>query len=141
MLQLCSMQLSELNRVLLPRFECRSDLGCIASGVGPKTALNGIRKHHSIEAFMNTLNSTKHPAPEHFPLEEIRQVLTNPEVVDPKSIRLRSVEALRAAARRAQDEARQRLRKNHRAALHASLFDRFCKLSGCAVLRRVVLTI
>ena len=30
-------------------------------GVGPKTALNGIRKHGTIEAYLKTLNTTKNP--------------------------------------------------------------------------------
>jgi flap endonuclease-1 len=65
---------------------CGCDFAGTIKGIGPKTALTGIRKHNSIEAFLKTLNTTKHPPPEPFPLDEVRSVLSEPEVVDAKNL-------------------------------------------------------
>jgi len=65
---------------------CGCDFAGTIKGVGPKTALNGIRKHHTIELFLKSLNATKHPPPDPFPLDDVRQILMQPEVADPKNI-------------------------------------------------------
>ena len=65
---------------------CGCDFAGTIRGIGPKTALNGIRKHGSIEALLQTLNTTKNPPPDEFPLDEVRHVLVDPEVVDTKNL-------------------------------------------------------
>jgi flap endonuclease-1 len=65
---------------------CGCDFAGTIKGVGPKTALNGIRKHHTIELFLKSLNATKHPPPDPFPLDDVRQILMQPEVADPKNV-------------------------------------------------------
>jgi flap endonuclease-1 len=51
-----------------------------SSGVGPKTALNLIRKHKDLDGVIAALNGTKHQLPEYFPYKEAREILRYPEV-------------------------------------------------------------
>ncbi len=46
---------------------CGCDFCGTVRGVGPKTALAGVRRHGSVEAFLATLNGTRHTLPDPFP--------------------------------------------------------------------------
>eukprot|EP00960_Hanusia_phi_P049457 759565-Hanusia_phi.AAC.1 len=61
---------------------CGCDFSETIKGIGPKSALQGIRKHGSIEAFIKSLNTSKYVVPDPFPVDEVRGLLTTPEVVD-----------------------------------------------------------
>ena len=61
---------------------CGCDFSETIKGIGPKSALHGIRKHGNIESFIESLNTSKFVVPDPFPIDEIRQLLTTPEVVD-----------------------------------------------------------
>ena len=67
---------------------CGCDFAGTIKGVGPKTALTGIRKYNTIEAFVKSLNTTKNPPPTPFPIEEVRELLMHPEVVDISSVQI-----------------------------------------------------
>eukprot|EP00172_Hildenbrandia_rubra_P001960 Plantae.Rhodophyta-Hildenbrandia_rubra.ctg2596.p1 GENE.Plantae.Rhodophyta-Hildenbrandia_rubra.ctg2596~~Plantae.Rhodophyta-Hildenbrandia_rubra.ctg2596.p1 ORF type:complete len:420 (+),score=83.62 Plantae.Rhodophyta-Hildenbrandia_rubra.ctg2596:117-1262(+) len=59
-------------------------------GVGPKSALNLIRDHGSLEAVIKHLrSSTKYNVPDEFPIETIRQLFIKPEVTGPSELKLK----------------------------------------------------
>ena len=68
-------------------------LGCdycdTIKGIGPKRALEQIRKYKSIDGVIKHLDKEKHPLPESFPFAEIREYFKKPEVTDPESIELK----------------------------------------------------
>jgi flap endonuclease-1 len=53
-------------------------------GVGPKRALEFIKKYGSIEKIISSLDKDKFQIPENFPYEEIRAYFKNPEVTPPE---------------------------------------------------------
>lgn len=59
---------------------CGSDFCETIKGVGPKTAINLIRKHGDLDSVIAALNGTKHELPEYFPYKEARELLRHPEV-------------------------------------------------------------
>ena len=59
---------------------CGSDFCETIKGVGPKTALNLIRKNGDLAGVINSLNGTKHSLPEFFPYQEARKLLRYPQV-------------------------------------------------------------
>ncbi|KAJ1477125.1 flap endonuclease Fen1 in complex with substrate 5'-flap Dna, Sm3+, and K+ [Baffinella frigidus] len=60
---------------------CGTDFSDTIKGVGPKSALAGIRKHHTIEAYVAALNTSRHTIPANFQIDEVRRVLSRPDVV------------------------------------------------------------
>ena len=67
---------------------CGTDFSDTIRGVGPKGALAAIRKHRSIEAYLAALNTTRHPPPVEFPVDEIRGLLSRPDVVPASDARI-----------------------------------------------------
>jgi len=57
-------------------------------GVGPKRALEFIKKYGSIEKIISSLDKDKFQIPENFPYEEIRAYFKNPEVQPPEECNL-----------------------------------------------------
>jgi len=55
-------------------------------GIGRKRALEQIKKYKNIETILEHLDTTKHPVPEFFPYQEIRELFKSPEVIDPETI-------------------------------------------------------
>ena len=53
---------------------CGCDYAGSIRGVGPKSALNLIRAHGSIEKVLEGLDRAKHPVPEPFPFEQARKL-------------------------------------------------------------------
>jgi len=58
-------------------------------GIGPKRALELIRKHGSIEGALKNLDKTKYPLPEDFPYEAVRELFKNPDVAPADDIDLK----------------------------------------------------
>jgi hypothetical protein len=71
-------------------------LGCdycdTIRGVGPKRALEGIKKYKTIEKFIEHLDTEKYPVPENFPIADIRELFKHPEVTDPETLDLKWTE-------------------------------------------------
>ena len=59
---------------------CGCDYTSTIRGIGPKKALTGIQKHGSIEAFMESLDTSKYPVPEDFDFEQARRLFLEHEV-------------------------------------------------------------
>lgn len=63
-------------------------LGCDYSdkirGIGPKRALESIKKYGSIEKILENLDKEKYQVPNPFPYQEIREYFRNPEVIPPE---------------------------------------------------------
>lgn len=53
---------------------CGCDYAGTIRGVGPKSALNLIRAHGTIEKVLESLDRAKHPVPEPFPFEQARKL-------------------------------------------------------------------
>lgn len=68
------------------------------AGIGPKTALQLLKRHGSLERVLATLDKSKHPVPEDFDFEEARRLFVEPEVSDAESLEVRALLALSAAA-------------------------------------------
>jgi len=58
-------------------------------GIGPKRAIELIKKHKTIDAIVENLDS-KFTAPEGWIYKEARQLFLSPEVADPQNIEVRS---------------------------------------------------
>lgn len=54
-------------------------------GIGPKKAIDLIRKHRNLENILKNLDSTKYPSPENWMYAEARKLFLEPEVADPDS--------------------------------------------------------
>ena len=67
-------------------------LGCDYSdsirGIGPKRAVDLIRKHKNIETIIENLDTGKYPLPEPFPYKEARELFKDPEVTNGDEIDL-----------------------------------------------------
>jgi flap endonuclease-1 len=61
-------------------------LGCDYSdkikGIGPVKAYQLIKDHRNIETILKKIDQKKHPVPEHFPYQEIREYFKNPPVLE-----------------------------------------------------------
>ncbi|KAG8344776.1 XPG N terminal domain [Trypanosoma vivax] len=57
-------------------------------GIGPHKAWEGIKKFHSIEAFIESLDSAKHVVPEDFHYSEARQFFIAPEVIPGEEVEI-----------------------------------------------------
>eukprot|EP00672_Neobodo_designis_P018952 CAMPEP_0174854586 /NCGR_PEP_ID=MMETSP1114-20130205/31740_1 /TAXON_ID=312471 /ORGANISM="Neobodo designis, Strain CCAP 1951/1" /LENGTH=399 /DNA_ID=CAMNT_0016089287 /DNA_START=33 /DNA_END=1232 /DNA_ORIENTATION=+ len=57
-------------------------------GIGPQKAFEGIRDHKNIEAFIATLDQAKHPLPENFPVDQVRQLFKQPAVAPADEIEI-----------------------------------------------------
>ena len=69
-------------------------LGCdycdSISGIGPKKALDYIKKFSTIEEVIKNLEDTKFIVPDSWPYTEARALFVNPEVTDPETIDVRA---------------------------------------------------
>jgi len=61
-------------------------------GIGPKRALEFIKKYESIEKILENLDKEKYQIPDPFPYQEIRDYFKNPEVKPPEECDLSFVE-------------------------------------------------
>lgn len=65
-------------------------LGCdyvdTIRGIGPKKALDLIRKYGSIEDVLKNIDKSKYPVNDDWPYEEAKKLFINPEVTDPQTI-------------------------------------------------------
>jgi len=65
-------------------------LGCdfcdTIKGIGLKRAVELMHKYGSIEKVIANLDHAKHPVPERFPFEEVRELFKHPEIDDCKDI-------------------------------------------------------
>mmetsp|Transcript_34075 Transcript_34075/g.82531 ORF Transcript_34075/g.82531 Transcript_34075/m.82531 type:complete len:379 (-) Transcript_34075:194-1330(-) len=66
---------------------CGCDYCPTIRGIGPKTALAGIRKHGSIENYIATLDTKTRPLPERFPYAEARGLMISPDVLPAEEVR------------------------------------------------------
>jgi flap endonuclease-1 len=68
-------------------------LGCdymdTIRGIGRVRALELMQRHRSMEQVLKTVDRTKHPVPESFPYEEVREMFRRPEIADPATIELK----------------------------------------------------
>ena len=53
-------------------------------GIGPKTALNLIREHKTIEKVLESIDIEKHPLPDPYPFQDARDLFLKAEVSDPE---------------------------------------------------------
>jgi len=67
---------------------CKCDYTSSIRGIGPKSALKGIRQHKNIEAFIKTL-SDKYTVPETFNYVGARDMFHNPDVTDVSGLSLK----------------------------------------------------
>ena len=58
-------------------------------GIGPKKAVELIKKYKSIDEIIKNLDQKKYPLPEKFPYEEVRELFKHPEVEDPAKFDLK----------------------------------------------------
>ena len=58
-------------------------------GIGPKKAIDYIRKYGTIEQVLANLDKTKYPVPEDWNFQGARELFKNPEVKDPSTIEVR----------------------------------------------------
>ena len=63
---------------------CGCDYTQTIRGIGPKKAFEGIKKAHSIEAFVETLDKNRYKVPEDFPIVEARKLFKEPLVTPAK---------------------------------------------------------
>mmetsp|Transcript_37708 Transcript_37708/g.83993 ORF Transcript_37708/g.83993 Transcript_37708/m.83993 type:complete len:395 (+) Transcript_37708:131-1315(+) len=59
---------------------CGCDYANNIRGIGPVKALQLVKKHGSIEAILEQLDTAKYPLPEPFPFKEAREFFKNPDV-------------------------------------------------------------
>lgn len=57
-------------------------------GIGPKRAVELMRKHKNIEAILKTLDKDKYTVPENWPYERARELFKEPEVLEPEKVEL-----------------------------------------------------
>lgn len=55
-------------------------------GVGPKTAIDLINKHKSLEKILENIDTKKYGVPEDWNFENARKLFLNPDVQDPETI-------------------------------------------------------
>ncbi|KPI86793.1 putative flap endonuclease-1 (FEN-1) [Leptomonas seymouri] len=71
-------------------------LGCDyvpkVSGIGPQKAWEGIQRYGSIEAFLESLDTTKHTIPTDFHYREARTFFQNPEVIPAEDVDIQFTE-------------------------------------------------
>ncbi|KAG7167795.1 flap endonuclease 1-like [Homarus americanus] len=61
-------------------------------GIGPKRAIELIRKHKNIEGILKNLDKKKYSPPESWPYPEARRLFVEPEVKDPEEIEIKWTE-------------------------------------------------
>ncbi len=71
---------------------CGCDYCDTIKGIGPKRALELVRKHGSLEGVLKALDADKHAVPANFPFEEIREIFKHPAVLQPEQIELKWAE-------------------------------------------------
>ncbi len=71
---------------------CGCDYADSIKGIGPKTAIELIRKHKSMEGVLKALELKKTVIPDPFPYEEARELFNKPEVTDPAECPLKWTE-------------------------------------------------
>jgi len=59
-------------------------------GIGPKKAVEFIKKYGSIEKVLESLDKTKYPVPDDWNYQGARELFKNPEVKDPAEVEVRS---------------------------------------------------
>ncbi|OON14252.1 putative flap structure-specific endonuclease [Opisthorchis viverrini] len=68
-------------------------LGCdyvdTIRGIGPKKAIDLLRKHKSIEEVLKNIDHSKYPVPEDWPYEEAKKLFLTPEIEDPEKIEIK----------------------------------------------------
>eukprot|EP01060_Flectonema_neradi_P000966 TRINITY_DN10572_c0_g1_i1.p1 TRINITY_DN10572_c0_g1~~TRINITY_DN10572_c0_g1_i1.p1 ORF type:complete len:387 (+),score=95.83 TRINITY_DN10572_c0_g1_i1:41-1201(+) len=55
-------------------------------GIGPVKAYEAIKKHKTIEEFLDKVDKKRHPIPEHYPYKEARALFNSPECHDTKGV-------------------------------------------------------
>lgn len=60
-------------------------------GIGPKRAIELIRKHRSIENILKNIDSSKYPSPEGWNFDGARHLFEEPEVMNSKDIEVRNI--------------------------------------------------
>lgn len=65
---------------------CGCDYAGTIRGVGPKSALNLIRTHGTIEKVLENLDRAKYPVPEPFPFEEARKLFKGKKFFFPSEV-------------------------------------------------------
>ncbi|XP_049848474.1 flap endonuclease 1-like isoform X2 [Schistocerca gregaria] len=75
-------QLIDLS-ILLGSDYCQS-----IKGIGPKKAVSMMKKYGTIEKILENLDTKKYTVPDNFCFNEIRQLFSNPNVIDPNTYRL-----------------------------------------------------
>lgn len=55
-------------------------------GIGPKKAIELIKKHRNIETILSNIDQSKYPPPENWNYKGARDLFVSPEVADPEGI-------------------------------------------------------
>ncbi|KAF6776653.1 hypothetical protein AHF37_03703 [Paragonimus kellicotti] len=70
-------------------------LGCdyvdTIRGIGPKKAVELLRKYDTIDGILKNLDPSKYPVPDEWPYKEAKKLFISPEVTDPETIEVRFV--------------------------------------------------
>ncbi|RKP28170.1 flap endonuclease 1-like protein [Syncephalis pseudoplumigaleata] len=68
-------------------------LGCdyceSVRGIGPYRALSLLREYKSLDALLKQLDKKKYTVPEGWPVDEVRELFLNPNVLDPATVELK----------------------------------------------------
>ncbi|KAF5403556.1 Flap structure-specific endonuclease 1 [Paragonimus heterotremus] len=71
-------------------------LGCdyvdTIRGIGPKKAVELLRKYDTIDGILKNLDPSKYPVPDEWPYEEAKKLFISPEVTDPETIEIKWLE-------------------------------------------------
>lgn len=57
-------------------------------GIGPKKAIEYIRKYGSLEQVLKNIDTNKYHVPEYFPYQEVRKSFLEAEVLDPSTVKV-----------------------------------------------------
>ncbi|KAJ3088339.1 Elongation of fatty acids protein 2 [Quaeritorhiza haematococci] len=58
-------------------------------GIGPKSAVNLIKEHGTLEKVLASLDKKKYNVPENWPYQQARELFKNPDVLDPETVDLK----------------------------------------------------
>ncbi|KAL0269308.1 UNVERIFIED_CONTAM: hypothetical protein PYX00_007091 [Menopon gallinae] len=61
-------------------------------GIGPKKAIDLIKKHKTLENILKNIDSTKYPTPDNWMYDAARKLFVNPEVTDPDKFEIKWTE-------------------------------------------------
>lgn len=68
-------------------------------GIGPYRALSLLREHKSLDTLLKKLDKTKYTVPENWPVNEVRKLFMNPEVLDPETIEVNKISYINSTKR------------------------------------------